>query len=97
MGTNFSSQPVILQAGNIIPQPKLPSNGLTKRNRKKIIRKIIKKRTQDGSFIPVEVTKVVIGRDGSKSITREDPSKYYSKRGSLESMQSDFNVSYQNQ
>ena len=48
----------------------------TKSNKRKVIRRIIRKRISDGSFIPVEVTKTVIERDGSKSITRIDPEKY---------------------
>lgn len=39
----------------------------------------MRKRTADGNFIPVEVTKTVIERDGSRSITRIDPQKYASK------------------
>ena len=39
----------------------------------------MRKRTTDGNFIPVEVTKTVIERDGSRSITRIDPQKYASK------------------
>ena len=44
-----------------------------------MIRKIVRKRTQDGRERVVEVTKTVIQRDGSKSITRLDPQKYESK------------------
>lgn len=49
------------------------------RSKKKVIRKIVRKRTQDGRERVVEVTKTVIQRDGSKSITRLDPQKYESK------------------
>lgn len=35
---------------------------------------------------------MVIDRDGSKSITREDPTKYYSKRQSVESFGTDVGV-----
>ena len=53
-----------------------------KRSKRKVIRRIIRKRTSDGSFVPVEVTKTVIDRDGSKSITRLDPVKYVKREGS---------------
>ena len=65
---------------------------MRKRSRRKVIRKIIKKRAIDGTFIPVEVTRTVIDRDGSKSITREDPEKYAYRlalrKNSVESLQS---------
>ena len=53
-----------------------------KRSKRKVIRRIIRKRTSDGKFIPVEVTKTVIDRDGSKSITRLDPEKYAKRANS---------------
>ena len=57
----------------------MESNQLQRRSKRKIIRRIVKKRTSDGNFVPVEVTKTVIDRDGSKSITRENPEKYAAK------------------
>ena len=44
-----------------------------KRRKRKVIKKIIKRRMEDGSFVPVEVVKTVIDRDGSRSITRHNP------------------------
>ena len=52
---------------------------MQRRSKRKIIRRIVKKRTSDGNFVPVEVTKTVIDKDGSKSITRENPEKYAAK------------------
>ena len=52
---------------------------MQKRSKRKIIRRIVKKRTHDGNFVPVEVTKTVIDKDGSRSITRENPEKYAAK------------------
>ena len=67
-----------------LPQriPNHDSNAPQSRGKKKIIRKIIRKRTQDGSFVPIEATKTVIDRDGSRSITRLDPEKYATKLSS---------------
>ena len=50
-----------------------------KLNRRKIIKRIVKKRNSDGSFIPVEVIKTTIERDGSKSVERLDPVEYHSR------------------
>jgi len=61
------------------PKTQDQGEGGRKRSKKRIIRKIVRKRTSDGQFVPVEVVKTVIGRDGSRSVTREDPNKYASK------------------
>lgn len=55
-------------------------SSLQKRGRRKVVRRvIIRKRTSDGHLVPVEATKTVIERDGSKSITRLDPALYATK------------------
>lgn len=43
------------------------------RRKRRIIKKIVKRKMEDGTFVPMEVTKTVIERDGSRSITRSIP------------------------
>jgi len=50
-------------------EPELEENRV-KRSRK-IIRKIITKKLKDGTIVPVEVTKTVIEKDGSRSVSRK--------------------------
>ena len=41
-------------------------------NSRKVITKILTKKLKDGSFIPMEITRTVIHRDGSRETTKKD-------------------------
>ena len=43
----------------------------TQKRKRRIIKRIVKKRAADGSYVPIEITRTIVERDGSKSITRE--------------------------
>ena len=43
------------------------------RRKRRIIKKIVKRKMEDGTFVPMEITKTIIERDGSRSITRTNP------------------------
>ena len=45
----------------------------SKSRKRKVIRRIVKKKMDDGTFVPIEITKTVISRDGSRSVMREIP------------------------
>lgn len=55
---------------------------------RKVIKKILKRKLPDGTWVPIEITRTVIERDGNKSVTRQtfdenqvaqqQPSVYYS-------------------
>lgn len=41
--------------------------------RRKTIKKIVKKRMEDGTLVPIEITKTIIAADGSRSVIRQIP------------------------
>ena len=45
----------------------------SKSRRRKTIKRVVKKRMEDGTLVPIEITKTIIAADGSRSVTREVP------------------------
>lgn len=47
--------------------------GRSKSRRRKTIKRVVKKRMEDGTLVPIEITKTIIAADGSRSVIREVP------------------------
>ena len=71
-----------VQIGEYNENPRCRSNS------RKIIKRIRSKRLKDGTVIPIEVTKTVIERDGSKNTTKTILSCGSSSTESLNSVKS---------